>query len=46
VEHVIDVAERTVAAWNQLSEKDLLPEKMRNAIENQIRPVANRIEMT
>jgi serine/threonine-protein kinase HipA len=37
---VIDVADRTVAAWKQLAEKDLLPEKMRTAISNQILMVA------
>lgn len=33
---VIDTADRTVAAWEQLAEKDLLPENMRKAIGNKI----------
>ena len=41
--HVIDVAGRTVAAWEQLAEKDLLPEKMRAAIGNQILTVAKSV---
>ena len=41
--HVIDVTDRTVAAWVQLSEKDLLPERMRNAIGKQVSVVAKSI---
>jgi serine/threonine-protein kinase HipA len=41
--HVIDVADRTVAAWEQLAEKDLLPEKMQAAIGNQILTVAKSV---
>jgi serine/threonine-protein kinase HipA len=41
--HVVDVADRTVAAWEQLAEKDLLPEKMRTAINNQILTVAESL---
>ena len=41
--HVIDVADRTVAAWKQLAEKDLLPEKMRSAIGKHISDVAKSI---
>jgi serine/threonine-protein kinase HipA len=41
--HVIDVTDRTVAAWEQLSEKDLLTEKMRNAIGKQVFAVAKSI---
>jgi serine/threonine-protein kinase HipA len=41
---VIDVADRTVAAWDQLAEKDLLPEKMRKAIGNQVLTVAKNVE--
>lgn len=40
---VIDVAEGTVAAWKQLAEKDLLPEKMRSAIGKHISDVAKSI---
>ena len=41
--HVIDVADRTVSAWKQLREKDLLPEKMRSAIGKHISSVAKSI---
>ena len=41
--HVIDVADRTVAAWQELAEKDLLPEKMRKAIGKHIAAVAKSI---
>jgi serine/threonine-protein kinase HipA len=41
--HVIDVADGTVAAWKQLAEKDLLPEKMRSAIGNHISALAKSI---
>src|SRR5579863_9069723 len=40
---VIDVADGTVAAWKQLAEKDLLPEKMRSAIGKHISDVAKSI---
>jgi serine/threonine-protein kinase HipA len=41
--HVIDLTDRTVAAWERLDEKDLLPEKMQIAIRNQIFTVAKGI---
>jgi serine/threonine-protein kinase HipA len=41
--HVIDVADRTVAAWKQLAEKNLLLEKMRSAIGKHISDVAKSI---
>ena len=41
--HVIDITDRTVAAWEQLAERDLLPEKMCNAIGNHVSSVANSI---
>jgi serine/threonine-protein kinase HipA len=41
--HVIDLTDRTVTAWERLDEKDLLPEKMRIAIRNQILTVAKGI---
>ena len=37
---VTETADRTVAAWERLAEKDLLPEKMRTAIGQQILSVA------
>jgi serine/threonine-protein kinase HipA len=41
--YVIDVDDRTVAAWKQLAEKDLLPEKMRRAIGKHISDVARSV---
>ena len=41
--HVIDVVHRTVAAWQKLAEKDLLPKKTRDAIGNQVSAVAKSI---
>jgi serine/threonine-protein kinase HipA len=41
--HVNDVADRTAAAWERLSEKDLLPESMRKAIGKQILTVARSV---
>lgn len=41
--HVIDVADRTVGAWQKLAEKDLLAEQMRRAIGKHIATVANSI---
>jgi serine/threonine-protein kinase HipA len=41
--HVIDVVDRTVAAWQKLAEKDLLPKKTRDAIGNQVSAVAKSI---
>ena len=38
-EIVLEVSERTAAAWKTLSPKDLLPSKMRKAIEQQIHTV-------
>jgi serine/threonine-protein kinase HipA len=40
---VTETADRTVAAWEGLPEKDLLPEKMRKAIGDQILAVAKSI---
>jgi serine/threonine-protein kinase HipA len=40
---VTETADRTVAAWQRLAEKDLLPEKMRTAIGQQILSVAATI---
>jgi hypothetical protein len=40
---VINVADRTVAAWEQLAEKDLLPEDIRKAIGEQILAVARSL---
>lgn len=40
---VTDIAERTVAAWEKLAEKDLLPEEMRAAIGEQILAVARTV---
>lgn len=40
--HVLDVIDRTIAAWKQFPEKDLLPEKMRIAIEKQIFAAAGK----
>jgi len=40
---VAEVADRTVAAWEKLPEKDLLPEKMRSAIGEQILTVARTV---
>ena len=37
---VTDVTDLTVAAWKKLGERDLLPEKMRKAIGDQITTVA------
>jgi serine/threonine-protein kinase HipA len=37
---VTETADRTLAAWERLAEKDLLPEKMRTAIGQQILSVA------
>ncbi len=41
--HVVDIADRTVAGWEQLAERDLLPEKMRTTIGNQILTVAKSV---
>jgi serine/threonine-protein kinase HipA len=41
--HVIEVTSRTVAAWKQIAEKDLLPEQMRSAIGKHIATVAKSI---
>jgi len=40
---VTETVDRTVAAWERLAEKDLLPEKMRAGIGEQIRSVAASI---
>jgi serine/threonine-protein kinase HipA len=40
---VTDVAGRTVAAWEKLAEKDLLPRNLRKAIGEQILSVAKSI---
>jgi serine/threonine-protein kinase HipA len=40
---VTETADRTIAAWEQLAEKDLLPEKMRTAIRDQILSVAKTV---
>ena len=40
---VTEITDRTVAAWEKLAEKDLLPEKMRTAIGDQILSVANTV---
>ena len=39
---VKDVTDHTVAAWEKLGERDLLPENMRKAIGDQIMTVARR----
>lgn len=41
--HAIEVADRTVAAWEKLSEKDLLPRNTRQAIGNRILTVAKSV---
>jgi serine/threonine-protein kinase HipA len=40
---VTDIAGRSVAAWEQLAEKDLLPENMRKAIGEQILSIAKSV---
>jgi serine/threonine-protein kinase HipA len=40
---VTETSDRTVAAWEKLAEKDLLPEKMRTAIGDQILSVAKTV---
>ena len=40
---VTETTDRTVAAWEKLAEKDLLPEKMRTAIGDQILSVAKTV---
>ena len=40
---VTDITDRSVAAWEQLAEKDLLPENMRKAIGEHILSVAKSI---
>lgn len=40
---VTETAERTVAAWERLEEKDLLREKMRTSIGEKIFPVAESV---
>ena len=40
---VTEITDRTVAAWERLAEKDLLPEEMRTAIGEQILSVANTV---
>lgn len=40
---VVETAERTVAEWNRLDEKDLLPEDMRAVIGKQIAAVAHTV---
>ncbi len=40
---VMDVTERTAAAWEKLAEKDLLPEAMRKAIGDHIMTVAGSV---
>lgn len=40
---VTETAERTVAAWERLEEKDLLREKMRTSIGEKIFPVAKSV---
>ncbi len=40
---VTETTDRTVAAWEKLAEKDLLPEKMRAAISDQILSVAKTV---
>lgn len=42
---VTEITDRTVAAWDNLDEKDLLPENMRNAIGGQITTVARSVQM-
>jgi serine/threonine-protein kinase HipA len=41
--HVTDVTDRVAPAWEQLAEKDLLPEKMGSAIGKHISAVAESI---
>lgn len=41
---VSDVTDRTVATWEKLAEKDLLPENMRQAIGEQIMTVAKSVD--
>jgi len=43
---VVETAERTVAEWKRLDEKDLLPENMRAAISKQIASVAKNVSQT
>lgn len=43
---VIQTVDRTVAAWEQLAEKDLLPAEMRTMIGNQILSVAKSVVVT
>ena len=43
---VLDVAERTAAAWEKLAEKDLLPELVRKTIGDHIVAVARRVAHT
>lgn len=40
---VTEITDRTVAGWEKLAEKDLLPEKMRTAIGEQILSVARTV---
>jgi hypothetical protein len=40
---VTDVTDHTVAAWEKLGERDLLPENMRKAIGDQITTVARSL---
>jgi len=43
---VVETAERTVAEWKRLDEKDLLPENMLAAISKQIASVAKEVSQT
>ena len=40
---VLEVAERTIVAWEQLAEKDLLPTDLRQKIDTQIQTTARRL---
>jgi len=43
---VTDMTERTVAAWENLDEKSLMPEDMRKAIGEQILAVAKSVNQS
>ena len=40
---VLEIADRTVSAWEKLAERDLLPENLNGAIEKQISTVSRSI---
>jgi hypothetical protein len=40
---VIDATDRTVAAWNKLGQKDLLPKNIAKVIDHQITTVAKSV---